>query len=141
MSDPRNSVILLGQDRQPFRVRGEACRGIWRRCGSCARLRRALDGRRRPDLTRPSGRGRRLSPARKLQQFYGSDYYVTDSYSAGPSTRVYRDIPGGNNEIRELQRLFPETNWPPSLPERPLGFSTIQSALSIAGLKLLGEVV
>jgi len=50
----------------------------------------------------------------KQHRFYG-DYYVTDSYAAGPSTRVYRDIPGGNNEIRELQRLFPETNWPRSL--------------------------
>ena len=52
--------------------------------------------------------------ALKQHRFYG-DYYVTDSYAAGPSTRVYRDIPGGNNEIRELQRLFPETNWPRSL--------------------------
>ena len=52
--------------------------------------------------------------ALKRQQFY-NDYYVTDFYAYGPSTRVYRDIPGGNNEIRELQRLFPETNWPPSL--------------------------
>ena len=52
--------------------------------------------------------------ALKQHRFYG-DYYVTDSYAAGPSTRVYRDIPGGNYEIRELQRLFPETNWPRSL--------------------------
>jgi len=52
--------------------------------------------------------------ALKRQQFYTA-YYVTDFYAYGPSTRVYRDIPGGNNEIRELQRLFPETNWPPSL--------------------------
>ncbi len=52
--------------------------------------------------------------ALKRQQFY-NDYYVTDFYAAGPSTRVYRDIPGGNNEIRELQRLFPETNWPRSM--------------------------
>ncbi len=52
--------------------------------------------------------------ALKRQQFY-NDYYVTDFYAAGPSYRVYRTIPGGNNEIRELQRLFPETNWPPSL--------------------------
>ena len=36
-------------------------------------------------------------------------YYVTEFLCAGPSTRVYRNIPGGNNEIRELQRLFPET--------------------------------
>ena len=52
--------------------------------------------------------------ALKRQQVY-SDYYVADSYATGPSTRIYRNIPGGNNEIRELQRLFPETNWPPSL--------------------------
>jgi hypothetical protein len=52
--------------------------------------------------------------ALKRQPFY-NDYYVTDFYAAGPSYRVYRTIPGGNNEIRELQRLFPETNWPPSL--------------------------
>jgi hypothetical protein len=45
--------------------------------------------------------------------YYGPDYYVSDAYV--PSYRVYRDIPGGNNEIRELQRLFPETNWPRSL--------------------------
>ncbi|HEX7531997.1 MAG TPA: hypothetical protein VF340_02050 [Methyloceanibacter sp.] len=52
--------------------------------------------------------------ALKRQQVY-SDSYVADSYATGPSTRIYRNIPGGNNEIRELQRLFPETNWPPSL--------------------------
>lgn len=51
---------------------------------------------------------------RRYQQVY-PDYYVSDYYAYGPSYRVYRDIPGGNNEIRELQRLFPETNWPPSL--------------------------
>jgi hypothetical protein len=51
---------------------------------------------------------------RKYQPYsYGPDYYVSDYYA--PSYRVYRDIPGGNNEIRELQRLFPETNWPRSL--------------------------
>jgi hypothetical protein len=51
---------------------------------------------------------------RRSQPFYyGPDYYVSDYYA--PSYRVYRDIPGGNNEIRELQRLFPETNWPRSL--------------------------
>jgi hypothetical protein len=44
---------------------------------------------------------------------YQPDYYVSDYYA--PSYRVYRNIPGGNNEIRELQRLFPSTNWPPSL--------------------------
>ena len=52
--------------------------------------------------------------ALKRQQFYNG-YYVTDYDVWGPSYRVYRTIPGGNNEIRELQRLFPETNWPPSL--------------------------
>ena len=52
---------------------------------------------------------------RKYQPYYynGPNYYVSDYYA--PSYRVYRDIPGGNNEIRELQRLFPSTNWPPSL--------------------------
>jgi hypothetical protein len=51
---------------------------------------------------------------RRYQPYsYGPDYYVSDYYA--PSYRVYRDIPGGNNEIRELQRLFPSTNWPPSL--------------------------
>ena len=44
--------------------------------------------------------------ALKRQQFY-NDSCVTDFYAYGPSTRVYRDIPGGNNEIRELQRLSP----------------------------------
>jgi hypothetical protein len=52
---------------------------------------------------------------KKYRQLYGSDYYVSDYYANGSPNRVYRDIPGGNNEIRELQRLFPETNWPPSL--------------------------
>jgi hypothetical protein len=50
---------------------------------------------------------------RRYQPYFGPDYYVSDAYV--PSYRVYRDIPGGNNEIRELQRLFPETNWPRSL--------------------------
>jgi hypothetical protein len=51
--------------------------------------------------------------SRRNQPHFGPDYYVRDAYV--PSYRVYRDIPGGNNEIRELQRLFPETNWPRSL--------------------------
>jgi len=52
---------------------------------------------------------------KKYRQLYGSDYYVSGYYANGSGNRVYRDIPGGNNEIRELQRLFPQTNWPQSL--------------------------
>jgi hypothetical protein len=42
--------------------------------------------------------------------------YVTQDYPADYGRRVYRPYYGnGADEIRELQRLFPETNWPPSM--------------------------
>jgi hypothetical protein len=56
---------------------------------------------------------------RKYAPLYVPDRYVSDSSgwsnNWGPSYRIYRHIPGGNDEIRELQRFAPETNWPPSL--------------------------
>ena len=47
---------------------------------------------------------------KKYRQLYASEYYSPNS-----NYRVYRYEPyGGSDEIRELQRLFPQTNWPPS---------------------------
>lgn len=40
--------------------------------------------------------------------------YAYGSYPSGYSYG-YRSYHNGNYEIRELQRLFPETNWPPSM--------------------------
>jgi hypothetical protein len=40
--------------------------------------------------------------------------YNYGSYPTG-NNYGYRSYGNGNYEIRELQRLFPETNWPPSL--------------------------
>ncbi|MGH6749804.1 MAG: hypothetical protein ACRECI_10900 [Methyloceanibacter sp.] len=52
---------------------------------------------------------------RKYAQPYAFDRYASESNDWGPSYRIYRHIPGGNDEIRELQRTFPSTPWPPSL--------------------------
>ena len=53
-------------------------------------------------------------------------HYYQPTYRSYAPVYAYRDYPGyggygngyyrnGHNEIRELQRLFPETNWPPSM--------------------------
>lgn len=48
---------------------------------------------------------------KKYRQLYATEYYAPNS-----NYQVYRYTPyGGSDEIRELQRLFPETNWPPSM--------------------------
>jgi len=48
---------------------------------------------------------------KKYRQLYASEYDAPNS-----NYRAYRYAPyGGSDEIRELQRLFPQTNWPPSL--------------------------
>jgi hypothetical protein len=41
--------------------------------------------------------------------------YVPDSYAPNYGTYSYRHYGNGHDEVRELQRLFPETNWPPSM--------------------------
>ena len=52
--------------------------------------------------------------------------YYQPSYRSYAPNYAYRDYPAyngygygtyrhGHGEIRELQRLFPETNWPPSM--------------------------
>jgi hypothetical protein len=42
--------------------------------------------------------------------------YVEDYYGPDDSVRSYRAMPyGGSDEIRELQRRFLETLWPPSM--------------------------
>jgi hypothetical protein len=42
--------------------------------------------------------------------------YVEDYHGLDYSVRSYRATPhGGSDEIRELQRRFPETLWPPSM--------------------------
>jgi hypothetical protein len=40
--------------------------------------------------------------------------YAYGSYPSGYNDG-YRSYGNGHYEIRELQRLFPETNWPPSM--------------------------
>jgi hypothetical protein len=39
--------------------------------------------------------------------------YRSYDYPAGYGPRAYYD--GGRDEIRELQRAYPSTNWPPSM--------------------------
>jgi hypothetical protein len=49
---------------------------------------------------------------------YGHRYYPSYGsyeYSAGYGRHGYRRYGNGHDEIRELQRLFPSTNWPPSM--------------------------
>ena len=112
MSDIRKSLSSL-----PHKLGRLALSGLRHRfgavAGSTAASAAPLSG---VPLAAPGLQSEAVGYKRALKQhrFYGN-YYVTDSYAAGPSTRVYRDIPGGNYEIRELQRLFPETNWPRSL--------------------------
>lgn len=51
---------------------------------------------------------------KRYRRAYVPDYYVKD-YAPNYRTHSYRNYGGSNYEIRELQRLFPETNWPPSM--------------------------
>ena len=48
---------------------------------------------------------------------YNRAYRPNYAYGSYPSGYGYgyRSHGNGNYEIRELQRLFPETNWPPSM--------------------------
>jgi hypothetical protein len=104
MSDPRNLVTAFGLAASLGLVAGLTS-------ASAASL-SALG------LTAP---GPRIEEAgyRKYAPLYVPDRYLSDSSAWsknwGPSYRTYRHIPGGNDEIRELQRFAPETNWPPSL--------------------------
>ena len=43
--------------------------------------------------------------------------YMPEAYAKDPAYQTYakRYRGHGHYEIRELQRLFPETNWPPSM--------------------------
>jgi len=41
--------------------------------------------------------------------------YASGNYPSGYSGYGYRSYGNGHDEIRELQRLFPSTNWPPSM--------------------------
>jgi hypothetical protein len=42
--------------------------------------------------------------------------YLDRSFASDNSHRPYSNMPyGGSDEIRELQRLHPETLWPPSM--------------------------
>jgi hypothetical protein len=47
---------------------------------------------------------------RRYNRSYGPNEYSTNYGSYG-----YRSYGRGHDEIRELQRLFPSTNWPPSM--------------------------
>lgn len=51
---------------------------------------------------------------KRYRRAYVPDYYVND-YAPNYRTYPYRNYGNGHDEIRELQRLFPETNWPPSM--------------------------
>jgi hypothetical protein len=55
------------------------------------------------------GYGQRYYPS------YGPQYGSSYGYSADYGRYGYRRHGNGHDEIRELQRLFPETNWPPSM--------------------------
>jgi hypothetical protein len=48
---------------------------------------------------------------------YGHRYYPSygPDYGSYEYPAEYRRYGNGHDEIRELQRLFPETNWPPSM--------------------------
>jgi hypothetical protein len=48
--------------------------------------------------------------AKRYRPLYNSDYYVAQGYDV----RSYRCCARQSDEIRELQRLFPSTSWPPS---------------------------
>jgi hypothetical protein len=54
------------------------------------------------------GYGHRYYPS------YGPDYGSYE-YPAEYGRYGYRHYGNGHAEIRELQRLFPSTNWPPSM--------------------------
>lgn len=51
---------------------------------------------------------------RRHYRSYDSDYVPRD-YSGNYRAYAYHPYRGGHDEIRELQRLFPSTNWPPSM--------------------------
>ena len=51
---------------------------------------------------------------KRNRRTYYPDYAVTD-YGKPYRSYSYRNYGNGHDEIRELQRLFPETNWPPSM--------------------------
>jgi hypothetical protein len=51
---------------------------------------------------------------KRYRRNYVPDYYV-NGYAPNYKSYSYRNHNGGNYEIKELQRLFPETNWPPSM--------------------------
>ncbi len=55
------------------------------------------------------GYGHRYYPS------YGQDYGSYEYPAANFGRYGYRSYGGGHDEIRELQRLFPSTNWPPSM--------------------------
>jgi hypothetical protein len=48
--------------------------------------------------------------AKRYRPLYNSDYYVAQGYDV----RSYGCCVRQSDEIRELQRLFPSTNWPRS---------------------------
>ncbi len=113
MSDTRKSLSSLPRKVGRLAALASFIIGFGAVAGFTAASAAPLSGGR---LTAPGLQAEAVGYKRALknQRLY-SDYYVADSYAGGPSTRVYRDVRGGNNEIRELQRLFPATNWPPSL--------------------------
>ena len=65
-----------------------------------------------PDLSNPGLQVEEAGyrGARKFRPLYGPDYYVAQGYDV----RTYGCCVGQSDEIRELRRAFPQTNWPPS---------------------------
>jgi hypothetical protein len=51
---------------------------------------------------------------RRQYRSYSPDYAVRD-YPGYNGAYAYRGYGNGHDEIRELQRLFPSTNWPYSM--------------------------
>jgi hypothetical protein len=58
-----------------------------------------------------------VEPVGYYKRYRGGYYpgYVVRDYAPNYGTYSYRHYGNGHDEIRELQRLFPETNWPPSM--------------------------
>jgi hypothetical protein len=58
--------------------------------------------------------GMRKVVRRSDRRYYNPDYAGRD-HAAGYDSYDYRPYGRGHDEIRELQRLFPSTNWPYSM--------------------------
>jgi hypothetical protein len=73
----------------------------------------ALGGLKSPGLDVQTVAAKRYRNSRRA---YLNQYYVPDNFPSRPNYAKEPYMPyGGSDEILELQRRFPETNWPPSM--------------------------